>query len=132
MTIQERLALSIPLSNSRLRWTLSALWALKEGYTKAVGEGVGFGLERINVVFGKGASMSTGLTVTEVQVDGRDVRDNGWKWTIGTVGVRDTMEEVGYAMYWKGFGVDAPEIEVIEWQELMRTFDNVPPFRRLA
>jgi 4'-phosphopantetheinyl transferase len=52
MTIRERQALSILLSATQLRWTLSSLWALKEGYTKAVGDGVGFGLDRIQVKFG--------------------------------------------------------------------------------
>ncbi len=54
MTLSERQALSIPLTPSQLRWSLSALWALKEGYTKAVGDGVQTPIVQLVCNFGRG------------------------------------------------------------------------------
>lgn len=86
---------------------------MKEGYTKAVGEGVGFGLERINVVF-------DGLEVMRVEVDGRDIGDDGWKWRLGRIG--EGMQ-AGYAVYWKD--TEWTGVEIVEWAQLVSTFDSL-------
>lgn len=111
MTTAERLALAVPLEQMQLRWILTTLWTLKEGYTKAIGEGVGFGLERINVVF-------DGLEPARVEVDGRDIEDDGWRWRIGRIG---QGVQTGYAVYWKR--TDFEGIEVVTWERLVSAFD---------
>lgn len=113
MTISERQALAVPLTPHELRWMLTPLWTLKEGYTKAVGEGVGFGLERINVVW-------EGKEVRRVEVDGRDIADDGWKWKLGRIG---QGVEAGYAVYWKE--TEWEDLEIVEWEELVSTFDSL-------
>jgi 4'-phosphopantetheinyl transferase len=112
MTVAERLALSVPLTPQQLRWALTTLWTLKEGYTKAIGEGVGFGLQRINVVF-------DGLEVVRVEVDGRDIADDVWNFRLGRIG--EGMQ-AGYAVYWKG--TEWAGVEIVEWSQLISVFDN--------
>jgi 4'-phosphopantetheinyl transferase len=112
MTVPERLALAVPLTPHELRWALTTLWTLKEGYTKAIGEGVGFGLERINVVF-------DGLNAVRVEVDGRDIADDGWHFRLGRVG--EGMES-GYAVYWKGREWEG--VEIVQWSQLISVFDG--------
>jgi 4'-phosphopantetheinyl transferase len=113
MTTSERLALAVPVTPQQLRWVLTNLWTLKEGYTKAIGEGVGFGLERINVVLDE-------LEVVRVEVDGRDLVDDGWKWTLGRIG--EGMES-GYAVYWKD--TEWQGVEIVDWSQLVLTFDTL-------
>lgn len=93
------------MTTHQLRTTLTTLWTLKEGYTKAIGEGVGFGLERINVVLDE-------LKAVRVEVDGKDI---DWKWRIGDV------QGMAYAAYWKIS--DFEGVEIVTWSQLVSVFD---------
>ena len=56
---------------------ITTLWTYKECYTKAIGEGVGFGLDRIGLTLGPSGE------VDGVCVDGEDVRFQGWQYASG-------------------------------------------------
>ena len=55
---------------------LTTIWCVKEAYVKAIGEGVGFGLDRIEVVFEY--ADGSHAEVKGVLVDGRDIQESGW------------------------------------------------------
>lgn len=88
---------------------LTTLWTVKEGYTKAIGEGIGFGLDRIAVDLGDGS-------VRGIRVDGRDIREDGWSWVVGSL----DGGEYGYAVIWKGGG--EVTVENIDWRGFVRAF----------
>ncbi|KLT45173.1 4'-phosphopantetheinyl transferase [Cutaneotrichosporon oleaginosum] len=92
---------------------LTTLWTVKEGYTKAIGEGIAFGLDRIEVDLGDGA-------VAGVRVDGRDVRENGWRWVVGSL----DEGAYGYAVIWREDEGEstAVEVETVRWDEFVRAF----------
>jgi hypothetical protein len=69
--------LSLPLSPSERADQLMTIWCIKEASVKARGEGVGFGLDRIEV-----SLSSTGL-LERVSVDGQSVEDLGWRTHTG-------------------------------------------------
>ena len=56
---------------------LSTIWCAKEAYVKANGDGVGFGLERIEVF------LSDGMNIDAVHVDGENITDHGWRTASG-------------------------------------------------
>jgi hypothetical protein len=67
------------------------------------------------------------LPILGVRVDGRDVRDDGWVYAVGSVG--EGMDRVGYATYWReeaGVGGVEVEVEVVRWEDFVRVFDRVP------
>ena len=119
----EKRALPSDLSmNDRAR-RVTTFWTVKEGYTKAIGEGIGFGLERIRV------DLDERGEVRMVCVDGRDVRDDGWRWECGWLG-RD--EGYGWVVFWKGDeekevgeedGV-TNQVKDIAWTEFLCQFDE--------
>ncbi|WVQ95818.1 hypothetical protein IAU59_002917 [Kwoniella sp. CBS 9459] len=108
-------------------WALTYMWALKEGYTKAVGEGITFGMERIEVELDlikqgediipdnidnndreKEAQAGTAperLRVKGVQVDGKEVSERGWEYRVGQI------DGHGYAVWWRGDESDLAEEE---------------------
>jgi len=92
---------------------LTTLWTIKEGFTKATGDGISFGLDRIEVELGDGS-------VSRVTVDGKDIRDNGWTWTVGSI----DGGEYGYAVIWRGEANPAKSVEVekIAWDDFIRVF----------
>jgi 4'-phosphopantetheinyl transferase len=77
MTISERRGMALPLSPSEKAERLTKIWCLKEAYVKAIGEGVGFGLQRIDV------SLSDDGVLEKVEVDGKALEDNGWSVELG-------------------------------------------------
>lgn len=98
---------------------ITTLWTLKEGYTKAIGEGIGFGLERIKV------DLDEGGQARKVWVDGRDLRDEGWEWLCGPLGDGG----YGWAAYWQGDVLeDGPGVELVmnevEWEEFLKHFEE--------
>jgi 4'-phosphopantetheinyl transferase len=91
---------------------LTTLWTVKEGFTKATGDGVSFGLDRIEVELGDGS-------VSGVRVDGRDVRLDGWTWAVGSI----EAGEYGYAVIWRGENEVRPvQVERVEWDDFVRIF----------
>lgn len=131
------MTLAIPLGTADRAQRLTTLWTLKEGYTKAVGQGIVFGMERIEVDLGPKGE------VRDVCVDGRPVGLDGWKYATGRLGRRDTGaaaagieglgegavsaregEEVGWAAYWREKEEWDGQVRVVQWDELVRTFEQ--------
>lgn len=127
--------LAVPLSTAERAQRLTSLWSLKEAYTKAIGEGIIFGMERIEVDLG------TKGEVWDVCVDGRPVGLDGWKYATGYLtppasshhpeeglgeGIVASREgsEVGWAAYWKGGTEWDGQVRVVQWDELVRTFEQ--------
>lgn len=131
--------LAVPLSTADRSQRLTTLWTLKEGYTKAVGQGIVFGMERIEVDMGPKGE------VWDVCVDGRPVGLDGWKYATGQLGKADLGdgsaqvdleglgegavvsregEEVGWAAYWRGKEEWDGKVRVVHWDELVRTFEQ--------
>ncbi|BEI85254.1 hypothetical protein CcaverHIS002_0506550 [Cutaneotrichosporon cavernicola] len=109
LTPHERLALAATRGRVKAK-LLTTLWTIKEGYTKAIGEGIAFGLDRIEVDPGDGS-------VAGVRVDGRDVRKDGWRWAVGSL----EGGAYGYAVIWRG-EESAVEVETVGWDEFIRAF----------
>lgn len=117
MTLNERRAMSAMTSpRDRIR-ALTTIWCVKEAYVKAIGEGVGFGLERIEVVFHE--DKNSHAAVKSVLVDGRDIQESGW--TVGS-GYLDRGAYRWISIY-EGLrpgGTDTPTVEptVVGWKEM--------------
>ena len=113
----------MPLSERERARRVTALWTLKEGYTKAVGEGIGFGLERVRVDLGLGEDGEGLERERRVRVDGRDVEEDGWACASGWLGADG---EYGWAAFWRGDGEASSEIHVEEvaWEDFLRVFDE--------
>jgi 4'-phosphopantetheinyl transferase len=109
LTARERLALAGTRGRVKAK-LLTTLWTIKEGYTKAIGEGIAFGLDRIEVDPGDGS-------VAGVTVDGRDVREDGWRWAVGSL----EGGAYGYAVIWRG-EEGAVEVEAVGWDQFVRAF----------
>jgi 4'-phosphopantetheinyl transferase len=77
MTISERRAMTVPLSTRQRAERLTTLWCVKEAYVKAIGEGVGFGMERIDV------DLDDEGTLRGVRVDERPLSDSSWNVQVG-------------------------------------------------
>ncbi|KAL1408715.1 hypothetical protein Q8F55_005528 [Vanrija albida] len=92
---------------------LTTLWTIKEGYTKATGDGIAFGLDRIAVDLGDGS-------VAGVKVDGRDIGEDGWRWAVGSL----EGGAYGYAVIWRGDATERADLRVEElaWDEFARAF----------
>lgn len=111
LTLLEKRSLAMPLSARDRSLRLTKLWSVKEAYTKAIGEGVTFGLERIEVELLEGADK-----VERVKVDGRDVDERGWEWRVGDIG-----EDYGWAVWWRGDDVERElVIDHISWEDFAR------------
>ncbi|OCF61826.1 4'-phosphopantetheinyl transferase [Kwoniella mangroviensis CBS 10435] len=90
LTLMEKLSLAGKMSDQERNKRLMNLWTLKEGYTKAVGEGITFGLERIEVILDDQGDVQC------VKVDGKDSEDIGWNYKLGNV------EGNRWAVWWRG------------------------------
>jgi len=77
MTISERRGMALPLSPREKTERLTKIWCLKEAYVKAIAEGVGFGLQRIDV------SLTDDGALRSVKVDGKALEDDGWSVELG-------------------------------------------------
>jgi 4'-phosphopantetheinyl transferase len=77
MTISERRGMALPLSPKEKAERLTKIWCLKEAYVKAIGEGVGFGLQRIDV------SLSDDGALRGVKADGKVLEEGGWSVELG-------------------------------------------------
>ncbi|ODO01482.1 hypothetical protein I350_06302 [Cryptococcus amylolentus CBS 6273] len=111
LTLLERQSLAIPLTPRERSQRLTKLWSVKESYTKAIGEGITFGLERIEVELeGPGEGK-----VKTVRVDGKDVGERGWEWRQNDLG-----EDYGYAVWWRGDDAEdtgEAQMEHVSWEE---------------
>ncbi|WVW86881.1 hypothetical protein I302_108936 [Kwoniella bestiolae CBS 10118] len=90
LTTREKLSLAGKMTDEERNKRLMNLWTLKEGYTKAVGEGITFGLERIEVILDDYGD------VQGVKIDGKDSEEIGWEYRLGWVG------ECRWAVWWRG------------------------------
>lgn len=113
LTFGERQNLALSTNTQDRARRLATLWTFKEGYTKAIGLGIGFGLERIELQLGQDGE------VDGVYVDGTEVGDSGWAYTHGRF-------DDGYAWMamWRGSkaGVTAPEICHVSWSDFLSAF----------
>jgi len=95
---------------------ITLLWTLKEGYVKAIGEGIGFGLDRISVDIDVEAERATSISV-----DGRDITDDGWSWSNGWIGIG--LNQYGWTVFWKGENRNDPvELQNISWEDFIQPF----------
>jgi hypothetical protein len=92
---------------------ITLLWTLKEGYVKATGDGIVFGMERIEVELDK-----HNCTVVSIKVDGVDVKQTGWRWSNGWIG------DYGWTVFWKGDDIPTVDatIEQITWKDFIHPF----------
>ena len=111
MTASEKKLLAFNLPNEDRAKRITTFWTLKEGCVKAIGEGIGFGLERIQV------DMDDSGVVGAVSVNGRDVKELGWNWSCGN------LEGYGWAAYWKGPNTKC-EVQHISWETFMKPFET--------
>ena len=117
---------------------ITTLWTFKECYTKAIGEGVGFGLDRIDLTLGPNGE------VEGVCVDGEDVRFNGWQYAFGlhkgtapeagASGNRTAVslddgpgplgKAYGWTVFWRGEKDDNWDGELIHvsWEDFLADF----------
>lgn len=58
---------------------LARLWVVKEAYVKAIGEGIVFGLQRIDV------NLAHDGTLVKVTVDGKTLDETGWSAYLGSL-----------------------------------------------
>lgn len=105
------------MSNEERSRLVTRLWTLKEGYVKATGDGIGFGLERIVV------DIEQEGQVQSVHVDGRDVKVDGWDWCCGTIEAADQSKAFGWAVYWKK-DTWSGDLEHVSWEEFIKPFQT--------
>lgn len=148
MTITEKQNLSTLSSTAQRTRALTTLWTIKECYTKAIGEGIVFGMERIAVTLTCNASDDgegeAELEPRSVRVDGKDLRELGWGLQCGWLGPGQgpNGEEgqqggEGEAYRWvvihrAGQGIDSEgtiiggcSIEVVDWKAFASIFDTM-------
>ena len=115
---EEKHALALPLSDHERAKRLTTLWTFKEGYTKAIGQGVGFGLDRITLALDQRGD------VEGVCVDGEDIRWDGWKWAKGWIESKDGLhkEEYGWVAIWRGDPDWDGQLTTVTWDDFLRTF----------
>ncbi|WWD20337.1 hypothetical protein CI109_104813 [Kwoniella shandongensis] len=136
LTLLERRSLAVPMRGEGRARRISLMWALKEGFTKAVGEGITFGMERIEVhlneerkaengvpqvgVKGGGEDQEQEIKVDKVLIDGKDANQIGWEWKIGEIdNVRKgEKERYSWAVWWRG--------EVVELSQRSLELEHVP------
>ncbi|WVQ75562.1 hypothetical protein IAR50_005189 [Cryptococcus sp. DSM 104548] len=111
LTLLERRSLVISLTPRERSQRLTRLWSVKESYTKAIGEGITFGLERIEVELeGPGEGK-----VKTVKVDGKSADGRGWEWRQDDLG-----DDYGYALWWRGDDAEdegEPRMEHVSWED---------------
>lgn len=97
---------------------MTRLWTFKEGYVKATGDGIGFGLDRMSV------AMSNKAVVAHVRIDGEDVKTRGWNWTYGSFEDTESRptKTYGWSAFWKGEEEAAPEVKHVSWEDFVRVF----------
>ncbi|ORX37688.1 hypothetical protein BD324DRAFT_392012 [Kockovaella imperatae] len=125
LTHDERHSLAIPMTIHARSKRISTLWTFKECFVKALGEGIGFGLERIAL------TLAPDGTVDGVCVDGEDVRWDGWKWAAGfhrvdePMGGKELPEEYGWTVFWKSDELDGGgDLVHISWDSFLGVFSN--------
>jgi phosphopantetheinyl transferase len=77
MTVSERRGIASMLTSMEKAERLTKIWCVKEAYVKAIGEGVGYGLQRIDVSFGDEGRLEG------VKFDGKQLEDDGWTVALG-------------------------------------------------
>jgi len=77
---------------------------------------VGFGLERVGLVFDDAGG------VRAVEVDNRDIRDDGWRWVAGSLG--EGPAAYGWVAIWRGepSAAGVRELEHVDWESFQRSF----------
>lgn len=55
-------------------------------------------------------------------VDGKDIREDGWRWSVGSI----EGGAYGYAVIWRGEECEPPKVEHLVWDDFVRTFVGSP------
>ena len=128
----ERKVLDAAVSDTVRAHLLMTLWTVKEAYVKAIGEGIGFGLDRIVLEFepaGPDSNPTQSLpAVNRVTVDGVDVSARGWSWAFGTVGrdptsATDSTRPYAWATFCRGDQA-ASKLQHVQWDDFISIFGS--------
>ena len=112
LTTGEQRFLATVTSEERRAEMVTTLWSLKEAYVKATGDGILFGMERIEV------DLDVAGVVRRVSVDGKDVKESGWDLAYGTIGGHPKH---GWAAYWTGDKWDG-QVNKVSWADFASHF----------
>jgi 4'-phosphopantetheinyl transferase len=120
MTITEKQRLAAIASPADQILALSTLWTIKECYTKAIGEGIVFGMERIAI------TLSDDKPEPEsIRVDGTDLGEMGRKVQTGWL----EDKQYRWAVISLGEGAETIQndatLELIEWDDFVKVFDTM-------
>lgn len=77
MTTSEKRGIVSSSDTRKKSERLITLWCVKEAYVKAIGEGIGFGMERVEV------DLDDRGTLVGVKVDGVPLTETGWDVQVG-------------------------------------------------
>lgn len=127
LTLDERRQLLGKLSSEDRAKMLTVFWTVKEGYTKAIGEGIVFGLERIHVKEGNWAALRQERSWSgrvEFEVDGVGLSDK-WGCEVGL------LDGAGWAVHWS-LNPESPtvpegdkvEVNNLGWAEFVDFFES--------
>lgn len=113
MTLSERQGTAGLSCDGRRALALTTIWCVKEAYVKALGEGVGFGLDRIEVVLDDEAE------IVSVSVDGREIVEAMWTAQAGYLGEKE------YRWVCISSGsveqTSPPKVKVLGWGDILNT-----------
>jgi hypothetical protein len=116
LSLNEKQVLAGVTNPDHLAKLIALIWTFKEGFVKATGEGIGFGLERISLDI-----EPQSLSVASVKVDGEDIKQDNWNWRSGWIS-GDEGKEYGWVAYWQGPATQAAEIQHISWRDFIMPF----------
>ncbi|WWC73650.1 uncharacterized protein I206_107622 [Kwoniella pini CBS 10737] len=112
LTIKEKLSLNLNLNDIQRNEILMKFWTLKESFTKAIGEGITFGLERIEVLL----KNNNNNEIEKVKIDGKDSNEIGWQWKQDKIGKENCI----YSIWWRGEDFYPDEdcsMQNVNWEE---------------
>ena len=119
MTVRERQMLAGLPSRAQKHSALMSIWCAKEAYVKAIGEGLGFELNRLEVEVNMEEEANRGGGVS-IRVDGRNIATLGWSVLDGH------LDKDGAAYRWicvvqvDPAGIRAPvDLQQISWQDIV-------------
>jgi hypothetical protein len=122
MTPKEWKGMTLHLPPQEKAERLSTLWCIKEAYVKTTGDGLGFELERIDVVLKVDGDVEK-VKVDEKDIDEKDIDELGFRLTTGRVGEGNGYR---YACIWQAVGQEEEggkvDLTVVSCEEIMNAF----------
>ena len=106
--------MSTPMSSREKAEKLTRIWCIKEAYVKAIAEGVGFGLQRIDVSLSDSDSVNGNdkKILAEVKVDGKDIDKDGWTVDLGVL-------EEGYIWAYVSESSEIATPKIVQYQQII-------------